>query len=154
VSVIKGRRISPVIVEEDKGLVAEPAQGSAPGVGEVLSQDKEHEKVQEKQENKEELKEEKKPKPAAPTRRTRQSRLQPPTPVSKKILGGAASADASGSGVTATASAGVTAKGAAQAKVASASASGVVKMATRRTKIASLGMGVNGTPAPKRRTRT
>ncbi|OIW25590.1 hypothetical protein CONLIGDRAFT_499476 [Coniochaeta ligniaria NRRL 30616] len=65
----------------------------------------------------------------APTRRTRQSRLQVPTPISKKILAESTTA---------------------APKVASAS---VVKMATRRTKIASLGMGVNGTPAPKRRTR-
>jgi hypothetical protein len=75
---------------------------------------------------------EQKPEPQtkpAPTRRTRQSRLQVPTPVSKKILAESTTA---------------------APKVASAS---VVKMATRRTKIASLGMGVNGTPAPKRRTR-
>lgn len=68
-------------------------------------------------------------KPAAPARRTRQSRLQAPTPVSKKILADAAPA---------------------ATKAASA---GGLRMATRRTKIASLGMGVNGTPAPKRRTR-
>jgi hypothetical protein len=70
---------------------------------------------------------EKEEKPA-PVRRTRASRLQPPTPVNKNILSSEPS------------------------KVAPSSAS-VVKMATRRTRIGTLGMGVNGTPAPKRRSR-
>ncbi|KAH8904172.1 hypothetical protein BR93DRAFT_930781 [Coniochaeta sp. PMI_546] len=85
--------------------------------------------VEDVEQQPQEEKPEPEPKPA-PTRRTRQSRLQAPTPISKKILAES----------TATAA----------PKVASTS---VVKMATRRTKIASLGMGVNGTPAPKRRTR-
>ena len=72
-----------------------------------------------------------------PTRRTRQSRLQPPTPVSKKILAGESAAAAA----------------AAPTPKAAATTASVVKMATRRKGFASLGMGVNGTPAPKRRTR-
>jgi hypothetical protein len=112
----------------------------------VKNQVPEEEAKREDEDKPVESSEEKKVAPAAPAaRRTRQSRLQAPTPVSKKIL-----ADTVSSAPPAT-------TGDAAAKVMSSSSStasgSVVKMATRRTKIASLGMGVNGTPAPKRRTR-
>jgi hypothetical protein len=109
----------------------------------------------------------------ATTRRTRSSRLQPPTPVAK--ISGAEKAapvvekvvpekPAAAPGlrtrarslpklasVNAIASAAVAAPSSAAPQAASASArSG---MATRRTRIAKLGMSGNGTPAPKRRGR-
>ncbi|KAB5527954.1 hypothetical protein GE09DRAFT_975272 [Coniochaeta sp. 2T2.1] len=100
------------------------------------------------------------PKKSVPTRRTRQSRLQVPTPVSKKILAGGESGAAFAAGllttpaITAPTTAGKTTAAAGTGGTGVAAPPGsVVKMATRRTKIASLGMGVNGTPAPKRRTR-
>ncbi|KAB5585093.1 hypothetical protein GE09DRAFT_1069341 [Coniochaeta sp. 2T2.1] len=99
------------------------------------------------------------PKKSVPTRRTRQSRLQVPTPVSKKILAGGESGAASAAAGLTTPLA-ILAPTACKATAAAGNGTGVaappgsvVKMATRRTKIASLGMGVNGTPAPKRRTR-
>lgn len=110
--------------EATTATAAEQQQQPALSVEEVAEEQRPEEGKQAESETK--------PAPA-PTRRTRQSRLQAPTPISKKILAESTTAAA------------------AAPKVASAS---VVKMATRRTKIASLGMGVNGTPAPKRRTRT
>lgn len=80
--------------------------------------------------------EEKKP----AVRRTRASRLQPPTP--RKAIAGINAATPLPAKPTAAAAA-------AAAKEGKASAG--LRMTTRRTKIATLGMSGNGTPAPKRR---
>ncbi len=71
-------------------------------------------------------------------KRTRASRLQPPTP--RASLAAAAAAASSAALLP--------------PKSQSSQSSGApsARMATRRTRISSLGMGVTGTPAPKRRT--
>ena len=74
--------------------------------------------------------------PKQTSKRPRTSKLQPPTPIKKVTLSEPKSAASHASH---------------SLKPMPASARG---MATRRTKIASLGMGINGTPAPKRRTKT
>lgn len=122
VPVRKGARVAPAEEKVDEEVSTGGEQSASAAVEEKEEQQVQEEKPEEKENR------------PAPTRRTRQSRLQMPTPISKKIL----------------AESGTTAPAAAAPKAASAS---LVKMATRRTKIASLGMGVNGTPAPKRRTR-
>ncbi|KAM7215636.1 hypothetical protein V8F06_008927 [Rhypophila decipiens] len=117
-------------------------------------------------------------KAAAPLRRTRSSRLQVPTPVKKLAGGGSIEKKSStiispptvsGRPVRATTSSTKTSKTSKTSSTAttksiptpttststtkSATSSKQSGMATRRTKIASLNMGVNGTPAPKRRGR-
>ncbi|KAK4101203.1 hypothetical protein N658DRAFT_559050 [Parathielavia hyrcaniae] len=94
----------------------------------------------------------------APTRRTRSSRLPPPTPV-KKIAGlDKPAAEKPAAETTAAPSLRTKAKSlpkpapgpSALEPTATSTRSG---MATRRTRIAKLGMSGNGTPAPKRRGR-
>ncbi|KAK3348598.1 hypothetical protein B0T25DRAFT_503308 [Lasiosphaeria hispida] len=87
-------------------------------------------------------------------RRTRSSKLQAPTPV-KNIVEKTMTAAPPASAVHATAlpKVAVTPPPAAVAPSSSTTAGARTGMATRRSKIAKLGMGVNGTPAPKRRGR-
>ena len=84
-----------------------------------------------------------------PPKRTRASRLQMPTPIRNKTATPAPQPEKPTVQLPAKRSA-----AAAAAAASSSASSSVARMATRRTKIASLGMSANGTPAPKRRTRT
>lgn len=84
-----------------------------------------------------------------PPKRTRASRLQMPTPIRNKTATPASQPEKPAVQLPAKRSA-----AAAAAAASSSASSSVARMATRRTKIASLGMSANGTPAPKRRTRT
>lgn len=83
-------------------------------------------------------------------KRTRASRLQMPTPIRKST---SAAPQAEKPAVQLPAKRSAAAAAAAASSSASTSSTGP-RMATRRTKIASLGMSANGTPAPKRRTKT
>jgi hypothetical protein len=99
--------------------------------------------------------------PAAPTRRTRSSRLQAPTPVKKMVAGAEVAAPAAVPAPAAPAASAPRAKRALPKLAPAPTPSPPVAsstpapsgMATRRTRIAKLGMSVNGTPAPKRRGR-
>ncbi|KAK3312869.1 hypothetical protein B0H66DRAFT_569042 [Apodospora peruviana] len=101
---------------------------------------------------------------AVPVRRTRSSRLPPPTPIKKlatagekktAVSAGPARSSSKTASSTKTAPAAAAAAAAGLTKASSSTSTKVTKpkpsgMATRRSKIATLGMSVNGTPAPKR----
>ncbi len=107
--------------------------------------------------------------PAPTTRRTRSSRLPPPTPVKKIVAAGekekpapvsvpaaapTLKAKARSLPRLAPAPAAAAATGAVEQAPTTTSAAGKSGMATRRTKIQKLGMSGNGTPAPKRKARS
>ncbi|CAK7214735.1 hypothetical protein SCUCBS95973_002235 [Sporothrix curviconia] len=87
-------------------------------------------------------------KKSVPRRTTRVSRLQPPTP--RKVIASAAAAKAAAAPAIAAAPASAPAEPAPMGLKASGAAP-AKRMATRRAKIAGMGMAGNGTPAPKRR---
>ena len=103
-----------------------------------------------------------------PSRRTRASRLQMPTPIrnNKAATGTGAKADKSSLASAGTGAQAAAKKGIGSSASSSSSSSGsssqspaastltTVRMTTRRSRIASLGMSANGTPAPKRRSKT
>jgi hypothetical protein len=136
--------------KQDLGAAADPVEDAAPPAGQEIAEPA--------------------PPPLPPVaRQTRASRLRAPTP--RRSVGASSlptpvkvkppPTPARRLSEAPTKVAGSGARKVAASKTATATATEVnkkvaqppVRMGTRRTKIASLGMGINGTPAPKRRTR-
>ena len=135
------------------GPVGEPDEQGAPPAAAAAAAPEEVARESEQQQQPEPQPEQQPEQPPAkkpPPKRTRTSRLQMPTPIRNKGVAGPKAAEK----LPPVQQPAKRSAPSASAASSSSSSSSVVRMATRRSKIASLGMSANGTPAPKRRTRT
>ncbi|KAK1761655.1 hypothetical protein QBC33DRAFT_605059 [Phialemonium atrogriseum] len=134
------------------GPVGEPdEQGAPPAAAAAAAPEEAAREPEQQPEPQVEQQPEQPPAKKPPPKRTRTSRLQMPTPIRNKGVAGPKAVEKL---PPVQQPAKRSAPSSSAASSSSSSSSSVVRMATRRSKIASLGMSANGTPAPKRRTRT